>query len=417
MTAHTSQRASQKTLDTLLKFSAVINSSLDIEEVLNQSMSWAEEFMNAEASTVYELDENDDMLFIRVARGDKKENASRIRLQVGEGVAGRVVQTGQPMVVQDAGREKNFSDRFDKQTGFQTRSLLCVPLMLRARPIGALQVLNKKSGKQFTDSDLELLTAMAQHIAVALENARLYTRLNQEFKLTARELRITQERLLRSERLAAMGHLVQGIAHEVRNPITTIGGFAARMQRSTEKDSKIHNYAEIILEETQRLENIVRKVRQLAEVQSAPVKLEDPAPVFHGVVESFEQRASSQGISLSVHIAEDLPLSRIAASPLTTALSNIMENALEAMPHGGRLTFDASSDNNHIRIRIADTGCGIAKENLDAIYDPFFTSKTQGAGLGLTMVHQVVTDHHGEIDIQSQEGEGTAVTIRLPVTR
>lgn len=417
MNANVSQRTRQKTLDTLLKFSAVINSSLDIEDVLNQSMRWAEEFMNAEASTVYELDEDEDLLFIRVARGDKKDTVRRIRLQVGEGIAGRVVQTGQPIVIQDVNKEKNFSDRFDRQTGFRTRSMLCVPLTLRDRPIGALQVLNKKSGKRFTDSDLALLTAMAQHIAVALENARLYTRLNKEFKLTARELRITQERLIRSERLAAMGHLVQGIAHEIRNPITTIGGFAARMKRATKKESKLHNYAEIMLEETQRLENLVQKVRQLAEVQSAPVQLEDPAPLFRRVVEAFEPRARRQGVSLSVHLEEGLPLSRIAASPMSTALSNLLENALESMPQGGQITFEAGADHDHIDIRIADTGCGIAQEDLDSIYDPFFTSKTQGAGLGLTMVHQVVMDHHGEISIQSQEGVGTTVTIRLPVMR
>jgi signal transduction histidine kinase len=258
---------------------------------------------------------------------------------------------------------------------------------------------------------------MAQHIAVALENARLYTRLNQEFKLTARELRITQEKLIRSERLAAMGNLVQGIAHEIRNPITTIGGFAARMRRTAKKDSKLHNYADIILEETERLENLVQKVRQLAEVQSAPIQLLDPAPVFRHVVEAFESLASKQGVDLSAHIEESLPLSRIAASPLSTALTNIMENALESMPRGGRLTFRASQENHSIRVQVTDTGCGIAQEDLDSIYDPFFTSKTQGAGLGLTMVHQVVTDHHGEIDIQSQQGKGTTVTIRLPVLR
>jgi hypothetical protein len=415
--ARVSQRTSQKTLDTLLKFSTVINSSLDIEEVLNQSMRWAEEFIHAEASTVYELDEEEDVLFIRVARGDKKETVRRIRLQVGEGIAGRVVQTGHPMVVQDVTQEENFNDRYDRQTGFRTRSMLCVPLILRDRPIGALQVLNKISGKRFTDSDLELLTAMAQHIAVALENARLYTRLNQEFKLTARELRITQEKLIRSERLAAMGHLVQGIAHEIRNPITTIGGFAARMRRANRKDPKLQQYADIILEETQRLENLVQKVRQLAEVQSAPIRLEDPAGVFHGVIEGFERRARSRGIALYAPIEEGLPLTRMAASALSTALSNIMENALESMPRGGRLTFTAGREDDHIRIRITDTGCGIAPEDLDAIYDPFFTSKAQGVGLGLTMVHQVVRDHHGEIDIQSQEGKGTTVTIRLPVMR
>jgi two-component system sporulation sensor kinase A len=189
------------------------------------------------------------------------------------------------------------------------------------------------------------------------------------------------------------------------------------MRRANRKDPKLHHYAEIILEETQRLENLVQKVRQLAELQSAPIRLEDPAGVFRGVMESFEPRARSRGIALYAPIEEGLPLTRMSAPALSTALCNIMENALESMPQGGRLTFAAGREDDHIRIRITDTGCGIAPEDLDAIYDPFFTSKAKGIGLGLTMVHQVVRDHHGEIDIQSQEGEGTTVTIRLPVMR
>jgi sigma-B regulation protein RsbU (phosphoserine phosphatase) len=131
-------------LHTVLKFSALINSSLEIESVLDNAMRFSEEFINAEASSIYELNEERNELFIRVARGEKKDIIKTVRLKVGEGIAGRVVQTGKPMVVQDAGKEKIFSDKFDRMSGFKTRSLLCVPLILKGKTIGAIQVLNKK---------------------------------------------------------------------------------------------------------------------------------------------------------------------------------------------------------------------------------------------------------------------------------
>ncbi|MBW1769388.1 MAG: GAF domain-containing protein, partial [Deltaproteobacteria bacterium] len=157
-------------LDTILRFCALINSSLNIDTVLDNAMKCAEEFMDAEASSIYELDEERDELFIRLARGEKTESIKGIKLKVGEGISGSVVQTGRPEVIQDVRRDKRFSDKFDRLTGFKTRAMICVPLILRDTPFGALQVLNKKSGEAFTRPDLELLVGMSQQIAVAMEN-------------------------------------------------------------------------------------------------------------------------------------------------------------------------------------------------------------------------------------------------------
>jgi len=414
---HNPKNIHEKELDTLVRFSSIINSSLKIEDVLNYAMQWAEEFMNAEASTVYELDEDKGEIFIRIARGEKKEPVKRIRLKLGEGIAGRVVQTGEPLVMQDVKSEKSFSNKFDTKTGFETRSMLCVPLILRDKSIGAFQVLNKRSKEPFTDADLELLTTMSQQIAVALDNAKLYRRLEKKFKFTEQELKTTQEKLIRSERLAAMGNLVKGVAHEIRNPITTIGGFSSRLKKELKDESKLRKYVDIIIEESKRLENIVTEVHEFAGVQSANMNLDDMDEVLNQVVTEFGEQARKQGIKVIVKIDKNLPSTFMDASQITKALSNIIENALESMPHGGNLTLAAKLDNANIVTSIKDTGWGIARENLDSVYDPFFTSKTRGAGLGLTMVHQIVMNHNGELKFDSKEGVGTTVTIRLPVTR
>jgi signal transduction histidine kinase len=416
LTKESSENIYRKELATILRFSALIISSLNIEDVLDRAMKCAEEFIGAEASTVYELDEENGELRIRIARGEKKEPVKTITLELGEGIAGYVVQTGKPMVVQDVSKEKRFNDKFDRMTGFKTRSMICVPLILRDKPMGALEVLNKKSGDPFTRVELELLVGMAQQIIVAMENARLYRRMEEKVRTTTQELKIAQEKLIRSERLVAMGHLVQGVAHEIRNPITTIGGFAQRIKRELSENHKLTKYVNIIIGETARLEHLVTQVREFAEVQTANLSFERVTYPLRESLKRFEPLAKRLGVKIKTAIDRDLPPTKLDSPQMAIALSNVLENALESMPDGGTLTVKAARDDNYIAIKIEDTGCGIAPEKLDAIYDPFVTSKTRGAGLGLTMVHQVVMNHHGEINMSSGINKGTCVTIRLPIT-
>jgi len=403
-------------LSTLLKFSALINSSLEIESVLNNAMKWAEEFINAEASSIYELDEMNNELYIRLARGEKKEPIKSIKLKVGEGVAGWVVQSGQPIVVHDVRNEKKFSSKYDKMTGFKTRSLICVPLTLRGKTIGAIQVINKKSKEAFNNADLEILTGMSHQIAVAMENAKLYKRLEKKFELTYQELKIAQEKLIRTERLAAMGNLVNGVAHEIRNPITVIGGFAQRINNLSKNNAEIKKFTDIILGETVRLERLVRKVHEFSDVQSASLRPDNLNSVLERVLNRFRPTAYRQNVEIVASIDNDLPLIDMDPSQLVIALSNIFENALESIHDSGRIELNVKRVNDHsINIIVKDTGSGIADDEIDSVYDPFVTSKTRGVGLGLTMVHQIITNHHGEIKIQSALSEGTTVTIVLPV--
>ncbi|MBW1936828.1 MAG: GHKL domain-containing protein, partial [Deltaproteobacteria bacterium] len=282
--------------------------------------------------------------------------------------------------------------------------------------IGALQVLNKKSGESFDRSDLELLVGMAQQIAIALENARLYQIMRKRVRSTTQELKITQEKLIRSERLIAMGHLVQGVAHEIRNPVMTIGGFAQRIKRELSDNNKLKQYLDIIIDESGRLEHLVRQVRQFAEVQTAHLNPESLQSVVSEVLRDFKKEAKKQGIKLKSSIPRSLPQIRLDASQIAIALRNVLENAVESMPNGGTLAVRLKKNDNFISMEVKDTGYGIAPDQLDSIYDPFVSSKTRGAGLGLTMVHQVVTNHHGEIKINSKLEKGTTVIIKLPIT-
>jgi len=195
----------------------------------------------------------------------------------------------------------------------------------------------------------------------------------------------------------------------------TIGGFAHRIKRELNDNYKFQKYMDIILDESGRLERLVREVREFSEVQSASLLLDHIEPAIYEVLQIFEPLAGDRNVKLSVEIANDLPRISMDLSQLVIAMSNIMENALEAMPKGGNLTLRTNRDDRHLSVTFSDTGVGIDPEQLDAIYDPFVTSKTRGAGLGLTMVYQIVMNHHGEIRISSEPDKGTDVTIQLPI--
>ena len=403
-------------LNTVLKFSSLINSSLKIETVLDTAMKCAEEFINAEASTIYEIDDEKNELFIRLARGEKKDPFKNIRVKIGDGIAGHVVETGIPMVINDVHEEKRFNDRFDQLTGFMTRNLICVPLVLRGKATGAIQVLNKKTGEDFNEYDMEILNSLSLQIAVAIENARLYERLEQKLELTAEDLKLAEEKLLRTERIAAMGNLVNAVAHEIRNPVTVIGGFARRLKNSHTDDPEVSRYSDIILGETVRLERLVKQVHRLAEVQTADLRPGSIVPVIEKIIKSYESSAKKQNIDFQVSVDKNIPVINIDESQIFTVFSNLFENALESMNDGGKLTFAVKTEDNHIIIDITDTGFGIEDDEIDFIYDPFVTSKTTGVGLGLTMVHQIIINHGGEIKIKSSKNIGTEIKLTLPVS-
>jgi signal transduction histidine kinase len=404
----------RRELTALLKSSSLINSSLQTNEVLNFAMKVAEEFMEAEASSVFELDPERGDITVRLARGEKGVFMKSKRLQPGEGIAGWVIQNGKPMIVEDVQKDARFSDRFDRETGFITRSLICVPLTIRGRITGALQVLNKKDGSSFSEEDTELLIALAQQIAVALDNAKLYQRLQESFELTEQELKVTQRKLIRSERSAAIANLVQGVAHAVRNPIMSIGGFATRMKADLAEDSRSQKYLDIILSETSRLERLVRDVKEIAEMQTVRLRPTDVNKMLAEVIEEFSSTMSRQAIRLEADIEGDLPTINLDREQVSRALKNIIQNSIEALHKGGTLKFKTREVDSTIRIVIEDSGVGIDEDKLNSVLDPFVTSKATGAGLGLTMVYQIITNHRGEIDIKSSGGKGTIVSLELP---
>lgn len=399
-------------LKTLVRLAAVVNSSLEITEVLDRSMRFVEELAQAEASSIFERDFESNELFFRLARGDSGAKASEARVKMGQGVAGWVAASGQPLLCNDVSDCEHFSGQVDRLTGFHTRSILALPIRYKGNVTGVLEVLNKKRGQPFTEKDLETLTIAAAQIGIAMENARLYTRLGEKFELKAQELEAVQARLIRSERLAALGQLAEGVAHEVRNPVMAIGGFAARLRKRLPPESKELGYAEVILKEAQRLMDTVTEVERFATLPDPR-----PAPIPLSQLVAKAQRIwldRAPDAQPPVELTGDEALVRVDLDLTALALAELFENAAEA--GASRVWVTPDWEAAWFTLTIDDDGRGLAEPSLGRAFDPFFTSKTRGAGLGLTTVNRIVSGHGGQVRLSRSARGGVRVTLQFPVS-
>jgi len=228
-------------------------------------------------------------------------------------------------------------------------------------------------------------------------------------------LRTLQEKRATEEKLGALGQMAEGVAHEVRNPMVTIGGFARRIRDRLPEEDPLREYAEHIIKEVERLETMVEEIVRFKALMISPYEPVDLRAVVDEALAERSKGLAAGAIRVVRRFDPALPTIQGDRANLLLAVGNIVQNAFESMEDGGTLTATLGSEGERVRLEIADTGCGIAKSELSNVFDPFYTSKMTGAGMGLTMVHRIVTRHGGDVDLASQPGVGTTVTVRLPL--
>jgi len=304
----------------------------------------------------------------------------------------------------------------------EARSVLCVPLVLREKTIGAIEVINKWGGK-FTEDDLTLLNSIAASVAIAIENARLYT----EIKDFADELARSQAQLIQSEKLAATGKLAASIAHELNSPLQAVQSCIYLVTDQTDPHDANRQYLDIAREELDRMARIVGRMVDFYRPSDEGRVPASVNALLENVVALVRKRLQQGGIEVALELAPNLPLIVATGDHLKQVFLNIIINALEAMPRGGRLEMatrrvsergnrkKASADAGFVEIEFADTGVGIPAEYINNIFDPFFTTKSKGMGLGLSVTYGIVERHGGQIQVESKVGEGTTFIVRLPV--
>ncbi len=245
--------------------------------------------------------------------------------------------------------------------------------------------------------------------------------LNHHLKESLTHLEEAQQKLVETAKLSALGRMTSDVAHEIRNPLVSIGGFARKCLTTIDPDSKEKRYVQIIVNETTRLEKILRDLLMFTHGPARELQEIDLSGLIEGGLEMNREELEEKGVRVDRRIDPALPRVLGDRGQMEKALMNIILNAVQAMDGTGTLTVGSEAfqkaGTEWVRIEIQDTGAGIPAENLDRIFDPFFTTNEtgEGTGLGLSVSRRIVEEHHGNISVKSAVGQGSTFTIELPV--
>ena len=333
----------------------------------------------------------------------------RVRMDDADQVPVRAVREKRPIVVTDAENDPGVSH--DLRSILGANQFVCVPLVARDVALGAIIADNIFTGRPIHDDDVEVLRTFATHAGLAISTASAYKRLEEQLNA----LEEAQDRLVRTERLATVGRLAAHVAHEIRNPLATIGGFTRSILRSLDNTPKVDRNARIILDEVERLEQILANVMNFTKPGNPILRDRDINECVEAVCAFHENVFAERHVELHKSLDPHCPILRFDPDQLRQVLINLIQNALDSMPDGGELTVMTRVQDDYVETVIADTGHGMAEEVLDNLFQPFFTTKVGGTGLGLSVSQKVAHTHGGDILVQSKPGAGSSFTILLPI--
>ena len=400
-------------------------SSLDLEQVLTTVMEETALVLGTEAGSISLLDEESGELVFEAAVGSQSEEVKGLKIPVGQGIAGWVVQEGQRLLVPAVREDPRFYSGIDEATGFVTRSVLAVPLKVKGKVIGVIEAVNKIEG-DFGQADVALLSSMAQPAAIAIENARLFKDLQDRME----ELERTQAQLLQVQKMESIGQLAAGIAHDFNNLLTPISGFAELLLLKAPEGSQQQEYLHQIKTATERAAALTRQLRlftRQAEGERHPLQLNNVVKETRGLLE----RSIPKEIAIELHLASELWVVEADLSQISQVLMNLCLNARDAMSYGGTLTLETcnltldeewaqaileAQPGRYVCLSVSDTGCGMSSEVQARLFEPFFTTKEvgRGTGLGLAVVYGIVKGHGGFIQVYSEVGRGSTFRVYLP---
>jgi signal transduction histidine kinase len=266
-----------------------------------------------------------------------------------------------------------------------------------------------KEGHSRVGEEEAFLTAVADTLAGVIERYR-----------TALERQRLGEQLAEAEKFSALGRITLNIADEMRNPLTSVGGFTRRLQKKLAAGTPEREYAEFILSEVNRLEAILRNVLVLSRSERPRLETQDIRLLVEDTLTGYEERCRRQEIRVE-RLFADIPPFAVDGAQAGTAIGHILENAIDAMPRGGTLTVLTAREQvrgePYAVVKIKDTGEGVSEERQPVVFEPFYTTKfaPKGTGLGLSIVKKVMEDHGGFVRLESEVGKGAAVGLYFPL--
>ncbi len=345
---------------------------------------------------------------------------------VSGGITGHVFETGESVVVNDVLQDS----RYRSIKGWQAGSEMCVAIREGVNIIGIIDV-ESSSRNAFTHNDFMALESLAGILASVITSADQYQRLQAtiaELRSTQGELRdrmeaqhMAENRLVQAAKLAAVGEMAAGIAHELNNPLTSVTGFAELALEETPEDSQTRKDLDLVVREAHRARDVVRRLLDFARQSESARAKASLNEIVEDVVALSRHLIHTSGVELIVNLNPSLPWALVDASQIKQVILNLVHNALQAMPDGGKLDIESKPGRRNNRqgaiVSVQDSGVGIPAAEQARIFEPFFTTKGDrgGTGLGLSVTYGIVTDHGGQIDVESEHGKGAKFTVWLPL--
>jgi len=411
-------------LASINEISRLLNQSLFLEELFNQVADKLMEVLKGNSLRIYRLDEKKETLNLVVARGLTDDFIGKSYIQrrkVGEGILGQAAQSDRAVIIDNFQEvESVFKEEIAREI---LQSAVYIPLVSKGSVVGVLCSTSRLQNK-FSRQDVKFLTAIGRPIGMAIENAHLY----QETCRAYQELKAAHEHIYHREKLASLGRLAATVAHEINNPITSVLTYITLLRKLFAKgplpESRlmdIRRYLATMESETARCGDIVKNLLDFSRQTKPKIEWVDLRELVGLSLTLIGHELKLKSIVLEKKIPAYLPLVLCDAKQIHQVILNLLGNAIEAMPEGGKLTLALSFDENEntVILLIEDSGIGIPPEDLGHIFEPFFTTKEEGkgVGLGLSVVHGIVTKHGGTIEVASQVGRGTRFWVRLPKSK
>jgi signal transduction histidine kinase/CheY-like chemotaxis protein len=400
----------------LLVLSAVgrtVVSLMDLEDLLSCIVEAGVYVTNAEEGFLLLVDSGSNDLYLRAGQNLGEPEAQGFRLKVEDSLAGQVVQSGKPVRRGGKGTGRDFKVK----TGYYVKSLLHVPVLLRDEVIGVLSVDNQISDQEFGEDDEHSLSTLADYAAISIENATLYDQLRKKME----DLKRSQRELIESSKLAAVGTLAAGVAHEFNNLLAAILGHAQLGLMSDDVD-EIREALRAVVDSVDRSRRISSNLLAVARRDEPILELADVTEAVDSPLRLMERDLQRANVEL-VRKFSPIPPIICDTGQISQVCLNLLTNARDAMfPKGGTLTVEIKRDQNDVVIAFTDTGSGVPDHVMDRLFEPFVTTKgplgggpLAGTGLGLSVSYGIVKNHDGTIDVETRAGKGSTFTVRLPI--
>jgi signal transduction histidine kinase len=404
-------RLKARLFESLASVSRTINSTLNLDDALSVITREACTLMQARMCSLMLLDETGEWLDLLASFGAGPAYIQKPRLSLEESLIGIVVRRKKPLQVENVQKSSRYQN-MDVARREGLVALLSVPLLFAGEAIGALNVYTGEP-YSFSNEEIRILSALAELSAVAIEKARLYERVVD-----------VEEQLRQNEKLSALGLLAAEVAHEIRNPLTVMKMLYHSLNLKFPAGDPRAKDARIIDEKIDHLNKIVEQVLDFARTTEPELRPVNANEVLDELGLLVRHKLKNQNIKLVRELDPDLPAINGDAAQLEQAFLNLILNAVEAMPKGGTLTITSRpvatarsrSRPTHVRLDFKDTGQGITEEQRRRAFNSVLhTTKPRGTGVGLAIVGRVIETHRGKVKIKSRPGEGTVVSVILPV--